>query len=116
MVNSRPVNVDLGIWGKLTNVVIGLLLVAGALYVGLWYLPVIQQNERMRRELLRLQTSIAQEKEANRQLKATAENLQNDPKAIERLARERLVYARPDEKVIIFEKPVTNTFSRPALP
>jgi len=105
------VNVDLGIWGKLTNVVIGLLLAAGVLYVGLCYLPVIKQNERMRRELLRLETSIQQEKEANKQLKATAETLQNDPKAIERLARERLRYAKPDEKVIIFEKPVTNRYA-----
>lgn len=103
-------NVDLGIWGKLTNVVIVLLLLAGVLYVGLWYLPLIKQNERMRREVLRLDTKIQQEKETNKQLKSTAETLQNDPKAVERLARERLGYARPDEKVIIFEQPQTNQF------
>mgnify|MGYP001228279196 CR=1 FL=1 len=102
-------NVDLGIWGKLTNVVIVLLLLAGALYVGLLYLPKIKTNERMRREVLRLETRIQEEKEINKQLKATSEMLQKDPKAVERLARERLGYAKPDEMVIIFETPETNT-------
>jgi cell division protein FtsB len=106
-------NVDLGIWGKLTNVVVFLLVVAVLLGVGLWYLPLIKQNERMRREILRLETRIQEEKEINRQLKASAEILQNDPKALERLARERLGYARPDEKVIIFEQPITNQLPRP---
>jgi cell division protein FtsB len=103
-------NVDYGIWGKLTNVVIVLLLIAGVLYVGLCYLPVIKQNERMRRQLLLLETKIQKEKETNKQLKTSAETLQNDPKAVERLAREKLVFAKPDEKVIIFEKPVTNQY------
>ena len=48
-------NVDLGIWTKLTRVVVFLLLLAGVLGVAVWYLPVIRQNERMRREVLRLQ-------------------------------------------------------------
>ena len=40
--------VDLGIWDKLTRVVIFLLFVAGILLVAIWYLPLIKQNERMR--------------------------------------------------------------------
>ena len=43
------VNVDLGIWSKLTRVVIFLLLAAGLLGVALWYFPLIKQNERMRK-------------------------------------------------------------------
>ena len=48
-------NVDLGIWSKLTKMVAWLLLLAGLLLVGVWYLPLIQQNERMQRENLRLE-------------------------------------------------------------
>lgn len=101
-------NVDLGIWGKLTRVVIFLLLVAGLLAVAIWYLPVIRQNERMRKEVLRLDVQIKKEDEAARQLKTSFDSLRNDPKAVERLAREKLRYAKPGETVIIFEEPATN--------
>ena len=103
-------NVDLGIWGKLTRVVIFLLLLAGVLGVAYWYYPLIRQNERMRREVLRLENENRKQEEANKQLKASIDALRYDPKAVERLARERLGYARPDEKVIVFEQPVTNQF------
>ena len=46
-------NVDLGIWSKLTRVVIFLLLLAAILAVAVWYLPLIKQNERMRKEIVR---------------------------------------------------------------
>ncbi len=45
-------NVDLGIWSKLTKVVVGLVVLAFLLLIGMCYLPLIHQNERMRREIL----------------------------------------------------------------
>jgi len=97
------VNVDLGILGKLTRVVVFLLCVAGLLAVAVWYLPLIQQNERMRKVVLQLDTQIAKAEESNRQLKMSFDALRYDPKTVERLARERLGYARPGETVIRFE-------------
>jgi cell division protein FtsB len=102
--------VDLGIWGKLTRVVTCLLLIAGVLAVAVWYLPLIRHNERMRKELLRLEAKQEKEKEVNRQYKASIEALQNNPKAVERLSRERLGYAKPGEIVVRFEQPATNQF------
>lgn len=102
-------NVEDSIWDKLTRVVIGLLLMAFLVAVGVWYLPLIRQNEAMRREVLRLDAQVQHEAEAKRQLSATVESLSNDPKAIERLAREKLGYAKPGETVIRFETPVTNS-------
>jgi cell division protein FtsB len=99
------VNVDLGIWGKLTRVVVFLLCVAGLLGVAVWYLPLIKQNERMRRVVLQLDTQIAKAEENNRRLKISIEALRYDPKAVERLARERLGYAKPGETVIRFDEP-----------
>ena len=95
-------NVDLGIWSKLTRLVILLLCVAAVLGVALWYTPLIKQNERYRREILRLDTQIAKTEENNRQLKASIDSLKSDPRALERLARERLGYAKPGETVIRF--------------
>jgi cell division protein FtsB len=104
--------VDLGIWGKLTWAVTILALLAGlALVVG-WYLPLINQNERMRHEILKLGEQIQQEEETSKKLKASIDALQHDPKTVERLIREKLGYARPGETVIRFEEPATNSGTR----
>jgi cell division protein DivIC len=105
-------NVDLGIWSKLTKVVVGLVVLAFLLLIGMCYLPLIQQNERMRREILRLDAQLQKEEEKSRQLKTEIEALRNDPKTIERLMREKLGYARPDETVVRFEPPATNAPAR----
>lgn len=100
--------VDLGIWDKLTGVVVFLLLVAGFCLVVVWYLPLIRQNEHMRQEILRLDTQIQQDEETARRLKASIDALHHDPKTIERLAREKLGYAKPGETVIRFDESNTN--------
>jgi cell division protein FtsB len=99
-------NVDLGIWDKLTKVVIFLLFLSYVMAVGVWYLPLIRQNERLRQRLLVLDTQIQKEEETGKQLRASVDSLRHDPRAIERLARERLGYAKPGETVIRFEPPV----------
>lgn len=104
--------VDLGIWDKLTRVVFFLFFVAGILLVAIWYLPLIKHNERMRREILRLDTVIQKEEETARQLRTSIDALRYDPKAVERLARERLGYAKAGETVIRFELPHTNSALR----
>jgi cell division protein FtsB len=105
-------NVNLSIWDKLTRVVIFLLFIAGILLIALWYLPLIKKNERMRREILRLDTVIQKGEETSKQLRTSIDALRRDPKAVERLARERLGYAKPGEVVIRFEQPLTNATVR----
>ena len=101
-------NVNLGIWDKLTRVVIFLLFLSGLLAVAVWYYPLIKQNERMRKYILQLDHRIQKEEQMGRQLRASIDALGRDPKALERLARERLGYAKPGETVIRFEPPLTN--------
>jgi cell division protein FtsB len=105
-------NVDLGIWNKLSRVVVFLLFVAGILAVAVWYYPLIRQNERMRKQIMQLDKEIQKEEEIGRQLKAGTDALRRDPKAVERLARERFGYSKPGETVIRFEPAVTNTSGR----
>ena len=100
--------VNLGIWDTLTRVVIFLLFIAGILLVAIWYLPLIKQNERMRREILRLDAVVQKEEEIGRRLRFSMEALRRDPKAVERLARETFGYAKTGEIVIRFEAPLTN--------
>ena len=105
-------NVDLGIWSRLTKVVVGLVVLAVLLLMGMCYLPLIQQNERMRREILRLDVQLQKEEAKSKQLKAEIDALRNDPKTVERLMREKLGYAKPDETVVRFEPATTNSQPR----
>jgi cell division protein FtsB len=101
-------NVDLGIWTKLTRAIIFLLLIAAVAAVVVWYLPLIDRNEGMRKTKLKLEMQIKQEEEKQRQLRSSIRSLQDDPKTLERMAREKLGYARTNETVIRFEAPAPN--------
>ena len=105
--------VDLGIWSKLTWAVIFLGFVAGLGRVANFYLPLIRKNESMRRDIAELNLKIEREEETARNLKASIEALRRDPKAVERAARQKLGYAKPDETVIRFIEPATNNDQTP---
>ena len=100
-------SVDLGIWDKLTRVVVVLLLIAFAIGIGYLCVPLMQQNARMRQRNLELEAQVQREEEIARQLKASLDALRSDPNAIERLAREKLGYAKPGEVIIRFQEPAT---------
>ncbi len=97
-------SVDLGIWDKLTRAVTFLLVLAVVVGIGFLCVPLMQQNERMRQRNLELETQIEREEDAARALKATLDAHRSDPRAIERLAREKLGYAKPGEVVIRFQE------------
>ena len=97
-------NVDLGIWSKLTRVVMFLLLIAGAIGVVVWYQPLIHHNEALRKRILELETQVQREEQENRRLEAAIQALQHDPRTVERVAREQLNLAKPGETVFRFEE------------
>ena len=98
-------NVNLGIWDKLTKLAVFCLFLLGLVALGLWYLPLIEQNERMRQKLLQTEAKIKVEEERNRILRASFEAARSNPRTIERLARANLGYAKPGEVVVRFEEP-----------
>jgi cell division protein FtsB len=97
-------NAGQSIWDKLFRMVLSLLVLAGLLGIFLWYQPVIQENQHYRRDKLELEKKIEKEQEIARKLDIDLRAMQN-PAAIERLARERLSYAKPGENVIHFDPP-----------
>lgn len=97
--------VNLGIWDKLSKVVVFLLFVAGLLGVFYWYLPLIKQNQAFRERILELDEQIQDEERVNHRLRAQIKAVQNDPVMVERMARERLGYSRHHEIVVKFEGP-----------
>lgn len=102
--------VDLGIWSKLTQAVVVLVVLAVLILIGMTYLPLIHQNERMRREMLRLDTELQKQEAISHQLRTDIDALRNDPATVTRLAREKLGYAKTDETIIRFE---TNSSAGP---
>jgi cell division protein FtsB len=103
--------VDLGIWNKLTWVVIVLGFAGGIALVAGSYLPLINQNERMRRQIDNLSVQIQHEEDTAKSLRASIDALQHDPKTVERMAREILLYDKPGETVIRYDNPDTNGVS-----
>ena len=95
--------VDLGIWSKLTQAVVALVVIAVLLLIGMTYLPLIDKNEQFRRRIDRLDAELEKQQQQSKQLQAEFDALRNDPKTVERLAREKLGYARTNETVIRFE-------------
>jgi cell division protein FtsB len=92
------------IWDKLFRLVLALLVIASLMGIFLWYRPVIEQNQDLRRKKLDLEGKIDIENETAKKLDAQLRALQS-PTTIERLARERLSYAKPGENVIHFDPP-----------
>ena len=97
-----------GIWSKLTQAVVALVVLAALLLIGMRYVPLIQENERYRRDILKTDEQIRQQEEISKQLKAKIDALRNDPKTVERLAREKLGYGKTNETIIYFEPSVSN--------
>ena len=61
----------------------------------------------MREQILVLENQVRVEEQKHKLLESAIRNLKEDPKTIERLAREKLGYAKPGETVIYFEPPRT---------
>ncbi|MBC8244982.1 MAG: septum formation initiator family protein [Verrucomicrobia bacterium] len=102
---AKEMNVNASIWDRLTRVVASLAAVAALAWVAILYFPLMHQNEVMRQQIIQLDRQILEEEAANRQVRLEIDSLKTDPKTVERLAREQLGLARPDETVVRFETP-----------
>jgi cell division protein FtsB len=102
------VKVNFGIWSWLTQAVVALVALAVVLLIGMTYVPLIQQNEQMRRRIDTLNVELDKQRQIAKQLQGEFDALHSDPKTVERLAREKLGYAKTEETVIHFEPTATN--------
>ena len=102
---DKEMNVNTSIWDKLTHVAALLSVITALVWVGVLYFPLMHQNEVMRQQIVRLDKQIQHEEVASRRLRLEIDSLKTDPKTVERLAREQLGLARPDETVVRFGLP-----------
>ena len=101
----KEMNVNASIWDRLTRLVASLSAVAALVWVAVLYFPLMHQNEVMRQQIAQLNRQIREEEAINRQVRLEIDSLKTDPKTVERLAREQLGLARPDETVVRFSYP-----------
>ena len=66
------------------------------------FLPLLDRQEALRAQEETLRLDIQREAEQLRQLRLKQEKLQEDPRFIEKIAREDLGYAKPGETVFRF--------------
>ena len=66
------------------------------------YLPKIEEQKRLRAQAETLRQDIQREAEQLRLLKLKQEKLKEDPRFIEKIAREDLNYAKPGETIFRF--------------
>jgi cell division protein FtsB len=101
--NQKNRKINYGILGILTRLVVILLVISVFCAVALSFLPKIRSNQHLRQEVYKLQQEIKSEEATAEHLKASIKAVQEDPKTVERLGRERLGYAKPGESVVHFE-------------
>ena len=87
---------------KLTKGV--LLLLVLAIVVAL-FIPLFRQSQRLSEERANLEQQIRIIEAENKRLEAEALALSRDPQHVERVAREKMGWAKPEEKVYRFEQP-----------
>ncbi len=90
----------------------GLLVIAAVLGIIIWYEPVVQENQRMREQKFALEQKIDAEAKIAKQLDTRLHSFEDpvlERTLVERLARERLSYAKPGENVVHFEPPAGPT-------
>ncbi|MCP5523972.1 MAG: septum formation initiator family protein [Verrucomicrobiales bacterium] len=93
-------------WNRLSFAVLLLLLAAGFVMAFLWYIPEIELNRRLQAERMKRMQDIAALQQEIDGIRFRLGALDRNPKAVERLARWRLGYARPGETVLYFRQPL----------
>ena len=99
----------MNIWAliyRIACITLAVLVAAG--FAAAFY-PKIRQTRELQRNEQRLAQEIAIDKDLVQLLKSKSEKLKNDPRFLERVAREELGLAKPGETVFKFvDEPATN--------
>lgn len=98
----------MNVWKFIQRICLIAIVVLLAVIVWKLFLPQIERQKEMRAQETEVRKDIQREAEELRVLKLKQEKLQEDPRFIEKIAREDLGYAKPGETVFRFvdeEKP-----------
>ncbi len=91
------------IWATLLPIIQGAIIVGALAVVGLFFLPVLQTENRHKAEWAALQVKITNAQDQQRELLLETELMKNDPSYVEHIARDRLNMGRPGETILRFD-------------
>ena len=92
------------IWATLVPIIQGAIVVGLLAVVGLFFLPVIQTENKYKAELAKLQRETAAAEDQQAQLKLETEYMKNNPAYVEHIARDQLNMGKPGETIIRFDR------------
>ena len=95
----HPTRSQKGTWGGWMGW-LGLALLLWAVYR--WYTPQIERYAALQAQKMALKTTLAQEQATNQVLHKQIRLLEDDPRYVEKIAREQLGLARSGEAVVFF--------------
>jgi cell division protein DivIC len=89
---------------------LGFFVFAGIVAAGvalLLFVPALSRRHSMQREIQRLDAEIIRQENLEKQQRQEIDSLKTDPTYVERVARNKLNLARPNETIFRFEQPTT---------
>lgn len=94
-----------GILWLLNKLTKGVFVLLALVIVVALFIPLFRQSQRLSEEKYQLEQEVKALEAENKALEEEAAALSRDPKSVERVAREKMGWARPEEKVYRFEQP-----------
>jgi cell division protein FtsB len=101
--SDRTIHVDFGVWGVVRKVAITCLVLAILGGLVLWCIPVVQQGQRLQKEIDLKKESLRRQQELHAQYTDEIFRLRNDPDYIERTIRIQTKKVKPGDELYRFE-------------
>ncbi len=92
-------------WVTVYKIAWGVLVVLLVVLVFRLFLPEVRQNREKQRKIAALESQNRMKEDAIKEIIRNQERFKNNPAFVERIAREELGKAKPDETVFRFENP-----------
>jgi cell division protein FtsB len=95
--------VDFGVWSTVRKIALTVLAVGMLAGMVLWYIPALRQNQRLQREIEIKREALKRQQQLQQEYQEQIIALKTDPETVERVVREKLGLAKPNETIIHFE-------------
>lgn len=92
----------MSVWALIYRLSFALVIGVALFWLGIWFYPQFKQVNDMSEKQRQVEEEIRMEEEALRYLRTKQQRLLNDPRFVEKIAREELGLAKPGETVFKF--------------
>ena len=101
----EKLHVDFGVWGTIKKVAVTFVVIGLLSCLALWYIPILKQTTALQKDLDLKREALRKEQELHQRYTEEIVALRTDPEMVERVVREKLGLAKPNETIYHFESP-----------